>query len=122
MARAFDSTAKNLAIPQLALFEIGWIVFIAGYSSLCSKARYMISYLLHEYHHCAFSSWWLECCYHSFMYLASLFHAGCTGEVSSTIIYYKGSLLPYATLSLLSVWGSRLLLQLYFSTKKLLLL
>ena len=31
MARAFDSTAKKLAIPVFALFEIGWIVFIAGF-------------------------------------------------------------------------------------------
>ena len=31
MARAFDSTAKKLAIPLFALFEIGWIIFIAGF-------------------------------------------------------------------------------------------
>ena len=43
MARAFDSTAKKLAIPLFAIFEIGWIVFIAGFILLFkSKIRDII--------------------------------------------------------------------------------
>ena len=31
--RAFDSIAKKLAIPMVALFEIGWVVYIGGFGS-----------------------------------------------------------------------------------------
>ena len=36
MVKVFDSTPKKLAIPLFALFEIGWIVFTAGFGLLLS--------------------------------------------------------------------------------------
>ena len=39
MAQAFDSTPKKLAIPLFALFEIGWIVFTAGFGLLLSNIK-----------------------------------------------------------------------------------